>query len=104
RAHTYLLSKMEEQARHQMTEAEEELATELRTAGLTGWARLHGNMSALLEVKVALPDGEQVLPMSSVRALASSPDRRVRRAAYEAEVAQWESVAVPFAAALNGIK
>ena len=55
---------MQQQAKHQMSEAEEELAAELRTSGLTGWSRLHGNMSALLEVKVALPDGEQALPMS----------------------------------------
>ena len=102
--HQYTLYKMREQAAHQMSEAEEELATELRTAGLIGWSRLHGNMSALLEVKVALPDGEQTLPMSSVRALASDPDRRARKAAYEAEIAAWEGVAVPFAAALNGIK
>jgi pepF/M3 family oligoendopeptidase len=104
REHRYLLWKLREQARHQMSEAEEELATELRTAGLTGWARLHGNMSALLEVKVAMPDGERSLPMSSVRALANDSDRRVRKAAFEAEIRAWESVAVPFAAALNGIK
>jgi pepF/M3 family oligoendopeptidase len=104
REHQYLLWKIREQARHQMPEGEEELATELRTSGLTGWSRLHGNMSALLEVKVALPDGEKSLPMSSVRALANDPDRQVRKAAFEAEVRCWESIAVPFAAALNGIK
>jgi oligoendopeptidase F len=102
--HSYMLWKMQQQACHQMSEVEEELATELRTAGLTGWARLHGNMSALLEVRVALPEGEQILPMSSVRALANHSDRLARMAAYEAEIHAWESVAVPFAAALNGIK
>ncbi len=104
REHAYLLWKMQQQATRQMSEAEEELASELATAGLTGWARLHGNMSALLEVKVALPEGEETLPMSSVRALASDPDRRVRRAAFEAEIRAWKCVEVPFAAALNGIK
>ena len=104
RDHSYLLWKMQQQALHQMSEAEEELTTELRTAGLTGWARLHGNMSALLEVRVALPDGEQTLPMSSVRALGNHADRAVRKAAYEAEQRTWAGVAVPFAAALNGIK
>lgn len=71
RAHEYLLQKMKQQAAHQMSEGEEELASDLRTSGLTGWARLHDNVSALLEVRVALPEGEQVLPMSSVRALAN---------------------------------
>ena len=104
RDHTYLLWKMQQQARRQMPEGEEELAAELGTAGLTGWARLHGNLSALLEVKVALPEGEVTLPMSSVRALASHPDRRARKAAFEAEIRTWEGTSVPFAAALNGIK
>jgi oligoendopeptidase F len=104
RDHRYHVWKLGQQARRQMSDPEEELATELRTAGLTGWSRLHGNMSALLEVNVALPGGEQVLPMSSVRALANDPDRAVRKAGYTAEIAAWESVAVPFAAALNGIK
>ncbi len=104
REHTYHLWKMQQQAERQMPECEEELASELRTVGLTGWARLHGNMSALLEVKVALPRGEETLPMSSVRALANHADRRVRQAAFEAEIRTWEGVAVPFAAALNGIK
>ena len=103
-SHRYLLRKMREQALHQMTEAEEELASELRTSGLTGWHRLHGNMSALLEVNVELPEGEQTLPMSSVRALANHTDRQVRKAAFEAELRAWETVQVPFAAALNGIK
>ena len=39
-----------------------------------------------------------------MRALANHPDRRVRKAAFEAEIGTWESIAVPFAAALNGIK
>ncbi len=104
RDHEYQLWKMKQQAAHQMTEAEEELATELRTAGLTGWSHLHGNMSALLEVQVALPSGEQTLPMSSVRALANHPDRAVRKAGYEAELSAWDAVSIPFAAALNSIK
>jgi len=102
--HRFLLWKMQQKAAHQMSEEEEELASELRTSGLTGWSRLHGNMSALLQVPVDLPSGRQSLPMSSVRGLAHDPDRSVRRAAFEAEVAAWETVAVPFAAALNGVK
>lgn len=104
RNHEYVLRKAVDQARHQMPEGEEALAAELRASASTGWSRLHGEMSALLPVPVPLPEGEQILPMSSVRALATDPRREVRKAAYEAELKAWESVAVPFAAALNGIK
>ena len=104
KSHEYLLRKAKEQATHQMSETEETLASELSTSALTGWVKLHGNMSALLAPKVALPEGEKSLPMSEVRALAMHSDRNVRRAAYEAELLEWESVATPFAAALNGVK
>ena len=104
KGHEYLLRKAKEQATHQMSETEEELASELSTSALTGWVKLHGNMSALLAPKVQMPDGEKALPMSEVRSLAMHSDRAVRKAAFEAELLAWESVSVPFAAALNGVK
>jgi oligoendopeptidase F len=102
--HEHLLRKMRERARHQMGEEEENLAAELRSPGLSGWARLHHNVTALLTVTLTVRGKTQTLPMSAVRALANDPDREVRRAAYEAELAAWETVAVPLAAALNGVK
>ena len=42
--------------------------------------------------------------MSVVRGLATDPDAAVRRAAYDAELAAWDTVAVPLAAALNAFK
>lgn len=104
RAHAYALRKSQYRAAHQMTEAEENLAAALRPASTAGWSQLHGNMSALLSVPVTLNGVEKVLPMSSVRALGNHPDRAVRKAGFEAEQTSWESVAIPFAAALNGIK
>ncbi len=102
--HEFMLRKAQVQARHQMPEGEEHLVAELRSPGLSGWARLHQNVTALLTVPLT-PRGEsRTLPMSAVRALANDPDREVRRAAFEAELAAWETVAVPLAAALNGVK
>src|SRR5439155_13309523 len=87
-----------------MAEGEEDLAADLLPCGLSGWARLHHNVSALLTVSLTVRGEEQTLPMSAVRALANDPDRDVRRAAYEAELQAWESVSIPMAAALNGVK
>ena len=50
------------------------------------------------------PDGAQTLPMPAVRGLATDPDPAVRRAAYDAEMAAWPTIAVPVAAAMNAIK
>jgi len=104
REHELLLRKAAVQARHQMSEAEENLGSELAPASVSGWARLHSDMTALITVPVALEGEDRVLPMSAVRALANHADRAVRQAAYEAEIAAWQRVEVPLAAALNGVK
>lgn len=104
RDHEYAVRKARILAQHQMAEGEEDLASELRPASITAWARLHGNMSARLVGSVTLDGKLQELPISRLRSLASHPDREVRRAAFEAELRAWESVSVPFAAALNGVK
>jgi oligoendopeptidase F len=104
RSHEYPLRRAQKQARHQMSEAEESLMAELQPSGLTGWARLHGNLTALMTATVNIEGEEKLLPMSSLRSLANDGNREVRKAAYEAEVKAWETVEVPLAAALNGIK
>jgi oligoendopeptidase F len=104
RDHEFMLRKAQARSRHQMGEEQEELAADLQPSGLSGWSKLHHNMTALLTVTLSLRGETQTLPMSAVRALANDPDREVRRIAYEAELAAWETVAVPLAAALNGIK
>ena len=104
REHAYNVHRAGYQAQHQMSEVEEGLTAELGPSGIVAWAKLHGNLTALLTVTVPMHGEERVLPMSSVRALSGDPDRAVRKAAYEAEIAAWEANAVPLAAALNGVK
>src|SRR5690606_9973329 len=102
--HAYALKKAQIEASHLLTPAEEELGAELSPTGGSAWAKLYNNYTSQLTVTVSLEDGEQTLPMSSVRNLAYHQDRSVRRAAYAAELAAWEKASVPISAALNSIK
>jgi oligoendopeptidase F len=102
REHEYALRKAKLQAAHLMTQGEEALAAELNISGGMAWARLHGNVTSQLNVKLEV--GGKELPMSVVRNLAYDADRTVRQRAYQAELAGWERVALPLAAALNSIK
>ena len=104
-AHAHPLRRAAVAADHQMTEEEEGLVADLRLTGSTAWARLHGEVTSRLTADVIGPDDTvETLPMSMVRGLAYDPDPARREAAYHAELAGWESVTVPLAAALNGAK
>ncbi|MCC6729835.1 MAG: M3 family oligoendopeptidase [Chthonomonadales bacterium] len=105
RAHSYPLHRAREVARYQMSEPEENLVAELRPSSMSGWARLHSDLTALLSVSVPSPDGSvRELPMSAARSLGSDRERAARRLAYEAEIEAWRRNALPLAAAINGIK
>jgi oligoendopeptidase F len=98
--HAWPLRKVEFAATHQMTEDEEGLAAELNLTGGSAWNRLHGDMTARLTANVNGDD----LAITVVRNLAMDPDQNLRKTAFEAELAAWESASVPLAAAMNGIK
>ena len=106
RDHEFALARAKEEARHLMSPAEEELAATLTLSAGTAWAKLQGNISSQLLVRVAVgADAEpEELPISAVRNLAYEPDRERRQRAYEAELAAWKEAATPIAAALNSIK
>ncbi len=104
REHEFWIRRAQVLATHQMSEEEEHLAAALRPMGYGAWAKLHGQMTALLTAQVELDGQLQTLPMSAVRALASHPDRAVRERAFRAEMEAWPRVGLPLAAAMNSIK
>ena len=87
--HAWPLRKAERAAAHQMTEAEEELAAELNLTGGSAWNRLHGDVTSRLTRRCSTANG--TLPMTVVRDLAIVTDAGVRQAAYDAELAAWET-------------
>lgn len=102
--HAFYLRRAHITAQHLMSPAEEALAAELALTGSGAWEKLHGNVGSQLEVTLELAGESKRLPMSAVRNLAYEADRGTRQVAYEAELAAWETVEVPMAAAMNSIK
>jgi pepF/M3 family oligoendopeptidase len=104
REHLGPLLRLQDRAIHQMSEAEEGLYAELGTTGSSAWGRLQSDLTSQLSADVNLPTGTKSMPMAAVRGLATDNDLAVRKAAYDAEMQAWPTVAVACAAAMNSIK
>ena len=98
------LNRLRDEARRAMSTEKEVLATELGVDGIQAWGRLYDTVSSKLEFDMAFPDGRhERLPMSQRRSLLDSPDRRVRKAAFDGGNAAWQSIEDTAASALNAI-
>ena len=104
RDHLGPLERLQARAEHQMSEVEEGLYSELGTTGSSAWGRLQGDLTSQLSTDVHLPTGTKTMPMAAVRGLSTDSDLNVRKAAYEAEMRAWPTIAVACAAAMNSIK
>lgn len=104
REHAFALRRAREGATHLMSPPEEELAAELNVSGGSAWSKLHGNITSQLMVPIEERGKQEERAMSEVRNMAYDRDREVRRRAWEAEMEAWPKVALPLAAALNGVK
>ncbi len=102
--HAFYLRETAEQSRYLMSEPEESLAAELELSGANAWGKLQGTVYSQLAVNFELDGKLQKMPMTALQNLSHHPDSEVRRRAYEAELAAWEAMREPFAAALNGVK
>jgi pepF/M3 family oligoendopeptidase len=102
--HAFPITEMAEQSQYMMSEREEVLANELNLSGAAAWSKLQGVVTSQKTVEFELGGKIQTLPMPALINLHSHPDESVRKRAYEAEMAAWESVKEPLAACMNGIK
>ena len=84
------------ESEHQLSDAEEALAQELKAAGGDAWGRLQEAVSSALE-----QEGKSI---TELRNMAFDKSRAVRKKAYEAEINAWKSMEIPLAYSLNGVK
>ena len=96
----FLLKENKKEAEHLLSDEVEEMISSMDMTGGSAWSRLQSFLTSTLKVDY---EGEQVT-LSEIRNMAYSPDAKVRKAAYEAEIASYEKVQDGIAFALNNIK
>ena len=104
RAHEPVLRRLHTTAAHLMPPAEEALASVLSSSGATAWMTLSEELMSQATGQVEIVGAARELPLSDIDNLAYDPDRDVRRRGQEAARAARQAIAVPLAAALNGVK
>jgi len=102
--HEFVLGEIAEQSKYMMSQVEEELAAELGLSGAGAWSKLQGTVTSQLSVDFEVDGEVKRLPMPALINLHNHPDEPTRRRAYQAEMAAWETVKEPLAAAMNGVK
>src|SRR5699024_6045949 len=74
------------------------------SSGATAWMDLHDRLLALATARLEVDGVEREMSLSEIDNLCRHPDRDVRRRGFETANAVRRSLAIPLAAALNGIK
>ena len=82
--HEFALIDTAEQSVYMMSEAEENLATELSLSGGNAFGKLQGTVTSQLSVDFELNGEMKKLPMPALINLRSHPDEATRRRGYEA--------------------
>ena len=96
----YLLTNIQRDSQYLLSDKEETILAKMDLSGASAWSDLQSSLTSGVKVKY---EGEDIT-LSAARNLAYSPDKEVRRKAFEAEIAAYDSIKDAVAFALNSIK
>ena len=87
-----------------MDPGEEDLVAALAPSGATAWMALRDELMALATARIELDGEVREQALSDIDNLRFQPDRAVRRRGHEAAEGARRALAIPLAAAINGVK
>ncbi|MGE0434005.1 MAG: M3 family oligoendopeptidase [Planctomycetota bacterium] len=102
--HAFFLRWNAGQSQYLMSEDLEALAAELVVDGGSAFGKLQGNVTSQLKVEFDAGDGKKTYPVTVIQNFRSHKDGALRKRAYEAELAAWESIRTTIAASMNAVK
>lgn len=100
REYAFYLKQVKKHAAHLLSDEVEEMISSMNMSGGAAWSRLQSYLTSTVKVDYA----KEVVTLSEIRNLAYSPDAKVRKAAYEAELLAYEKIQDALAFSMNHIK
>lgn len=98
--YAFFLKEMKEEASHILSEDAEEILSSMNMVAGAQWEQLQSFLTSTVKVEY---EGKNIT-LSEVRNLAYSPDGKVRKSAYEAELASYLKIQDSVAFSINNIK
>lgn len=96
----HIIERAKEKAKYLLSDDAEEMIAAMSMTGSSAWSQLQAFLSSTVAVDY---EGKEVT-LSEIRNMAYSPDAKVRKLAYEAEIKSYEKIQDGIAFALNNIK
>lgn len=100
REYTFMLKEAKKEAEHLLSDEVEEMIAAMDITGGSAWGKLFSYLTSTVKVDY---QGKEIT-LSEARNLAYSLDAKVRKEAYEAEIASYEKIQDSIAFSLNNIK
>ncbi|WP_312494065.1 M3 family oligoendopeptidase [Anaerosporobacter sp.] len=98
--YTFFFNELKDRASHTLSDDVEEVIAKLNLSAGSAWSSLQQYLTSTVEVDY---NGDKTT-LSSIRNLAYSKDKEVRKAAYEAEIACYDKIKDAVSFSLNNIK
>ena len=102
--HEFILKEIVEKSKYLLTDREEAIIANMQNTGSNAWGKLKDNLISTLKVEINEDGKIKEYPLTVVLNMAYDKDEKVRKRAYEAEIASYTKIEEGVAAALNGIK
>jgi pepF/M3 family oligoendopeptidase len=102
--HEFFIKEKADENKYLLSDEEEILIAKMKNTGSNAWAKLQEMLSSTLLVDITVDGEQKKLPLPVVRNMAYSDNAKLRKTAYDAELASYKQIEVSTAASLNGIK
>ena len=102
--HEFILKEVVEKGKYLLTDREEAIIANMQNTGSNAWGKLKDNLISTHKVEINEDGKIKEYPLTVVLNMAYDKDEKVRKRAYEAEIASYTKIEEGVAAALNGIK
>ncbi|MFF2911811.1 M3 family oligoendopeptidase [Paenibacillus sp. NPDC057934] len=101
--HHFYLSEVLGQSRFVLNEEVEAAIAKMQSTGSKAWERLYMETASSVLAELETGDGARKATLAELRSMAYDHNPKVRKAAYEAEIGAYKSIAQICAACINGI-